>query len=450
MTENKPLPELFEQELNKRLIFSKETDSDDRVKARIALERLYESQGRLAPAIIWCRSIYQLVTLPSLLVGVMHSDNWQLISANLADREQDQKWKQQWNEAWPTVWHYGGQQLLAGMRTHSRIQHQYDHLETALMTQVKNEFASWLGSGKIKRFEDKLSRQAIYRQYWAMSIWSQNFVTARVRNLMDELDIALRKDGNRRRTEWKHFLPYQDQLRIRYNAASTSIASIVAGMGAEPVAQLRWATWLPFGFAQPSVCYMFLNHVVGKELGEYAEELDIWNQLGETVMGAICLENVAFVCEKPLQFHIDQGGRLHNADGQALLFADGFAAHAWHGIIVDERVITDPESITIKEIESTANIEMRRVLIERYGQPRYLMDSGAIVVHEDDFGVLYRKRIEGDEPLVMVKVVNSTPEPDGTYKDYFLRVPPDMQTAREAVAWTFGFDSDDYTPSRET
>ena len=44
------------------------------------------------------------------------------------------------------------------------------------------------------------------------------------------------------------------------------------------------------------------------------------------------------------------------------------------------------------------------------------------------------------EPLTVVEVVNSTPEPDGSHRRYFLRVPPDTRTAREAVAWTFGFD----------
>ncbi len=50
----------------------------------------------------------------------------------------------------------------------------------------------------------------------------------------------------------------------------------------------------------------------------------------------------------------------------------------------------------------------------------------------------------------MVKVVNSAPEPDGTFKDYFLRVPPTMQTARQAVAWTFGKESHEYAPVLET
>jgi hypothetical protein len=51
----------------------------------------------------------------------------------------------------------------------------------------------------------------------------------------------------------------------------------------------------------------------------------------------------------------------------------------------------------------------------------------------------------------MLRVENSTPEPDGTYKFYFIRVPPDMRTAQQAVAWTFGMeDPKDYEPDFET
>lgn len=103
-------------------------------------------------------------------------------------------------------------------------------------------------------------------------------------------------------------------------------------------------------------------------------------------------------------------------------------------------------------------------MIERYGQAKFLMDSGAMEIHRDDFGVLYRKDVADDEPIVMVKVCNSTPEPDGSYKDYFLRVNPELRplgldntmgepqplTAHNAVASTFGLRGDEYAPEVET
>ena len=50
----------------------------------------------------------------------------------------------------------------------------------------------------------------------------------------------------------------------------------------------------------------------------------------------------------------------------------------------------------------------------------------------------------------MVEVVNSTPEPDGSWKTYFLRVPPQMRSCQEAVAWTFNCSPDEYAVAVET
>lgn len=53
--------------------------------------------------------------------------------------------------------------------------------------------------------------------------------------------------------------------------------------------------------------------------------------------------------------------------------------------------------------------------------------------------------------LSWVKVVNSTPEPDGSGgKNYFIRVPKTMRTSREAVAWTFDKPESEYAPDVET
>jgi hypothetical protein len=51
---------------------------------------------------------------------------------------------------------------------------------------------------------------------------------------------------------------------------------------------------------------------------------------------------------------------------------------------------------------------------------------------------------------VMIEVVNRTPEPDGSWKHYHLRVPPNMRTAHEAVAWTFEKTPAEYAPEFES
>ena len=115
-----------------------------------------------------------------------------------------------------------------------------------------------------------------------------------------------------------------------------------------------------------------------------------------------------------------------------------------------EWAIETPMRIKTGTIEDESNAEVRRAFIEIYGEARYLEDSGAGIIASDDVGDLYRKDIPGDEPLVMVRVLNSTPEPDGSIKPYMLRVPPDMRTPREAIAWTFGMSESEYRPAVET
>ena len=153
-------------------------------------------------------------------------------------------------------------------------------------------------------------------------------------------------------------------------------------------------------------------------------------------------EDTLYWVAKP-RVHVEKitGGRRLSCETGPAVESDVEPLYFWHGVMVPEHVVMCPEAITINEIRAEENAEVRRVMMERYGLSRYLEDSGAQLVHEDELGKLYRTEIADDEPLVMVKVMNSTAEPDGTRKAYFLRVPPDMTVARDAVAWTFGYPS---------
>ncbi|MFK0258550.1 DUF6745 domain-containing protein [Streptomyces sp. NPDC090445] len=161
-------------------------------------------------------------------------------------------------------------------------------------------------------------------------------------------------------------------------------------------------------------------------------------------------ERLAVVCERPVELHRDEAGRLDRADGPALAFPDGFALHAWRGMPVPGGFLAELGALTPERIRDEENAELRRVMLEHYGYERYLDESGAEPVHRDEAGVLWRIPLPDDEDVVMVEVVNSTPEPDGTHRTYWLRVPPDTRTARQGVAWTFGIQAEAYAPLRET
>lgn len=122
----------------------------------------------------------------------------------------------------------------------------------------------------------------------------------------------------------------------------------------------------------------------------------------------------------------------------------------WQGVRIPERLWLNPESIRIKEIVSESNAELRRVLIERFGQSRFMEESGAEVLDQDrDAGGerrLLRVNLPEDEPLVTLAC-----KCPSTLRQYYLRVPPTMTSCHQAAAWMAGFDNpDDYQPLLET
>nr|WP_107058068.1 hypothetical protein [Streptomyces globisporus] len=161
-------------------------------------------------------------------------------------------------------------------------------------------------------------------------------------------------------------------------------------------------------------------------------------------------ENAVVLCERPVELHRDEAGRLDRGDGPALAFRDGFALHAWRGMQVSAEFLAGLTDLTPERIRKEENAELRRVMLEYYGYDRYLAASGARHEHSDGTGVLWRIELADDEDVVMVEVVNSTPEPDGTRRTYWLRVPPRTRTAREGVAWTFGLRPEEYEPLVQT
>ncbi len=122
----------------------------------------------------------------------------------------------------------------------------------------------------------------------------------------------------------------------------------------------------------------------------------------------------------------------------------------WRGVAIDERIAFRPAEITAREVLGERNAELRRVKMERMGFDRFMAESDPEVLDTDtDPGgerKLLRVALEEDEPLVCVSV--NCPS---TGRHYLLRVPPDVSTCRQAIAWTAGFDNpDDYAPLVET
>jgi hypothetical protein len=122
----------------------------------------------------------------------------------------------------------------------------------------------------------------------------------------------------------------------------------------------------------------------------------------------------------------------------------------WRGIRVPYRVVFEPATITLHQIVTERNQELRRVLLERMGLERFVQLSHAQVLDRDEdpggLRQLLRIRFEDEEDIVCVVV-----HCPSTGHRYVLRVPPHMRSCREAIAWTAGYENPaDYQPLVET
>ncbi|MGH7138595.1 MAG: DUF6745 domain-containing protein [Pirellulales bacterium] len=122
----------------------------------------------------------------------------------------------------------------------------------------------------------------------------------------------------------------------------------------------------------------------------------------------------------------------------------------WRGVPIDQRIAFSPETISAKEILRERNVSMRRVLLERMGLNRFIAETHGeeLDADRDAGGARRLLRIPFDGEDAMVCVLVHCPS---TGQQYVLRVPPDMRTCRQAIAWTAGFDDvEQYRPFVET
>jgi hypothetical protein len=103
---------------------------------------------------------------------------------------------------------------------------------------------------------------------------------------------------------------------------------------------------------------------------------------------------------------------------------------------------------TVDWIMNELNSEVQRVMLERFGEDRFIEESGLQPVHSDRYGMLYRVEFASrDAPLVKVRVVDPS-----TGRVYWLGVDPSQyngdagRIAQAAVASTWRMDDSPRAP----
>src|SRR5689334_23835093 len=86
-------------------------------------------------------------------------------------------------------------------------------------------------------------------------------------------------------------------------------------------------------------------------------------------------EHVAILTDRPTTIKLNAENRPHCDDGPALAYRDGHKVYALNRIRVTQQIVEAPHTLTPTQIDNEPNAEVRRLMIERFGVPRYILEG---------------------------------------------------------------------------
>lgn len=151
--------------------------------------------------------------------------------------------------------------------------------------------------------------------------------------------------------------------------------------------------------------------------------------------------------------HLDEDGLLHNPTGPAVEFyTEEPNWYYLHGIQVPEKLIERPDELTKEDFINETNAEIRRIMVEHVGSDKF--------ASLQDLEVVDKKEMNGQEVILLrgkemdnvarAKIQFVEVKCNSTGRVYNIGVPPTIDNALEALAWTFEMSADEYKPKVET
>jgi len=153
-------------------------------------------------------------------------------------------------------------------------------------------------------------------------------------------------------------------------------------------------------------------------------------------------EKLAIICERPKLIKLDDQNRLHNPDGPSISYGPLFELYSWHGVTIPKEWILDKTFLTAEIALKTVNIEQRRAACEILGWNKIVKGLKGKVIDKHpnpQVGELIEVHIPdiGKEKFLRVLC--------GTGREFALPVPPEMKTALQAQAWTWGLNEETFS-----
>lgn len=198
--------------------------------------------------------------------------------------------------------------------------------------------------------------------------------------------------------------------------------------------------YLPFLWAGDASIYDFCISVLNCKVNQ--AKWTAFQSLVKNCGWILPFENICLVCDRPRILSFDSQKHLHAEGKPAIQFADGFSVYAYHGVTLPEKYgKLHPNQWEAKWLLEEKNAELRRVLIQGIGYSRICQELQAQEL--DNWQEYTLLKIDNDVDVESIYVLKMTCPSTGYI--HALRVPPDINSAREAICWVnWGTDPEEF------
>lgn len=199
--------------------------------------------------------------------------------------------------------------------------------------------------------------------------------------------------------------------------------------------------------------YCFYDYILGELMPEKQKDFELFYKVKEFSQNIPIIWTFSGFCivvERPIEIHWD--GRdfsttrvLHNPNGPAVLYEDGYALYALNGIrMTKEQVMTPASDINVIDVMKEPNVEIRRELLRKVGLERFVKDFKGEVLDTLETVVNNKKivyqlieiEVEPGNKTKVLKMDN--PSINASHVE---GVEDTCDTVKKALAWRNGFDT---------
>ena len=156
-------------------------------------------------------------------------------------------------------------------------------------------------------------------------------------------------------------------------------------------------------------------------------------------------EKTCIVCARPIKLSFDSELLLHAEGEYAILYADGYSLYFNHGVVLPRKYgQRHPNQWQAEWILEEENAELKRTLIQGIGYDRICQELEARELDSwQEYTLLRIDKIIDDvdkQPIYLLKMTCPS-----TGFIHALRVPPELQSARQAIRWVnWGIDPEKF------